>query len=80
MKAHRHYLVYLRSTRETPFGETVGALPFSLVLLEDHARFDGLLPVVIPYSEKNARELLQLLRVLVEKAKLQAEAERIVRE
>ncbi|NJE31229.1 hypothetical protein E3E38_09265 [Thermococcus sp. 18S1] len=76
MKACRRYEVRLKSTRdELSIGS--GTVEFTLTLLEDHARFNGLLPVLLPYSEKNARELLELLKVLVEKAKLQAEAERL---
>ncbi|ASJ07172.1 hypothetical protein [Thermococcus pacificus] len=77
MKAHKRYEVYLKSTYDGIFGRSVRGVELSLILLEDHARFSGVLSFLLPYSEKNARELLELLKVLVEKAKLYAEAENL---
>ncbi|EEB73145.1 hypothetical protein [Thermococcus sp. AM4] len=76
MKVCKRYEVHLKSTRDSlSFGSKTVEL--TLTLLEDHARFTGPLSVLLPYSERNARELLEFLKVLVEKAKLEAEAERL---
>ncbi|MDV3104550.1 hypothetical protein [Thermococcus waiotapuensis] len=77
MKACKRYEVYLRSTYSGIFGRSVREVDLSLTLLEDHARFSGVINFLLPYSEKNARELLELLKVLVEKAELYAEAENL---
>ena len=77
MKACRRYEVRLKSTRDGLFGRSTRTVELNLTLLEDHARFNGMLPVLLPYSKKNARELLELLKVLAEKAKLYAEAEKL---
>jgi len=76
MKRCERYEVRLKNSRDV-LGIYGGFSELTLTLLEDHARFNGILPVILPYSEKNARELLELLKVLVEKAKLYAEAERL---
>ena len=78
MKVHKRYEVRLRSTRDTLFGKSSRTVTLSLTLLEDHARIWGMFSVLLPYSEKNARELLELLKVLVEKVKLREEAERLL--
>ena len=77
MKRCERYEVRLKSTRDSLLGSSTRTVELTLALLEDHARFNGILPVLLPYSEKNARELIELLKVLVEKAKLNAEAERL---
>ena len=56
------------------FGKSIRSVELSLTLLEDHARFSGVLNFLLLYSEKNARELL---KVLVEKVELQEEGERL---
>ena len=76
MKVCKRYEVRLKST-SGGFLFGTGTVELTLTLLEDHARFNGLLPILLPYSERNARELLEFLKALVEKAKLEAEAERL---
>ncbi|WP_297469514.1 hypothetical protein [Thermococcus sp.] len=78
MKAHKRYEVHLKSTRDGLFGRSSRTVEFSLTLLEDHARLYGMSSVLLPYSEKNARELLEFIKVLVEKVELQEEAERLL--
>lgn len=78
MKACKRYEVRLRSTYETISGSIARTtVEQTLTLLKDHARFNGPLDVLLPYTEKNGRELLEFIKVLVEKAKLYAEAERL---
>ncbi len=60
------------------FGKSTRTVELSLTLLEDHARFSGVLNFLLPYSEKNAHELLQFIKLLVEKVELQGEAERLL--
>ena len=78
MKTCKRYEVRLKSTRDTLFGKSSRSVTLSLTLLEDHARIWGVFNVLLPYSEKNARELLKLLKVLVEKVELREEAERLL--
>jgi len=78
VKACKRYEVRLRSTYRTIFENIARTtVEQNLTLLEDHARFNGPLDVLLPYTEKNGRELLQFIKVLVEKVKLYAEAERL---
>jgi len=77
VKACRRYEVRLKSTRDEFLGDSSRTVKLTLTLLEDHARFNGMFHVLLPYSGKNARELLDLLKVIVEKAKLYAEAEKL---
>ena len=78
MEVHKRYEVRLKSTRDGLFGKSTRTVTLSLTLLEDHARLCGMSTVLLPYSEKNARELLEFLKVLVEKVELQEEAERLL--
>jgi len=78
VKACKRYEIRLRSTYRTIFGDVARTtVEQNLTLLEDHARFNGPFDVLLPYTEKNGRELLEFIKVLVEKAKLYAEAERL---
>ena len=78
MKVCKRYEVRLKSTRDGLFGKSTRTVELSLTLLEDHARLWGMFSILLPYSKKNARELLEFLKVLVEKVELHEEAKRLL--